>query len=68
MISELGFLLLTIVFLVSSLDSFELLMNKKYPKNFSFDQDKLSKLIFLLTLSSFICLSFSFIIQFSHLV
>ena len=61
MISELGFLLLTIVFLVSSLSSFELLMNTKYPKNFSFDQDKLSKLIFLLTLSSFICLSFSFV-------
>ena len=61
MISELGFLLLIIVFLVSSLSSFELLMNTKYPKNFSFDQDKLSKLIFLLTLSSFICLSFSFV-------
>ncbi len=61
MISELGFLFLTIVFLVSSLSSFELLMNKNYPKDYSFCQRKLSNVLFFLTLTCFTCLTISFI-------
>ena len=60
MISELGFLFLTLVFVLSSLSLIELLVKRNFFPIFSFEQRKLSITIFYLTLSSFVCLAYSF--------
>ena len=60
MISELGFLFLILVFVLSSLSLIELVVKRNFFPIFSFEQKKLSISIFYLTLSSFICLAYSF--------
>ncbi len=63
MVSEIGFLFLTIVLVISSFSFFQLLISgTNYSTDF-FNQIKLSNLIFVLTLFSFICLTYSFAIS-----
>ena len=61
MISEIGFLLLIIGLVLSSLSFFELIKIKFTNANEYFDQIKLTNIIFLCILCSFICLTYSFI-------
>ncbi len=61
MISEIGFLLLIIGLVLSSLSFFELIKVKFTNANEYFDQIKLTNIIFLCILCSFICLTYSFI-------
>ena len=59
MISELGLIFLILVFVISSFSFVNLLLVKK--KDTFFDELKFSKLIFIFTTTSFICLTYSFL-------
>ena len=61
MISEIGFLLLLLVMIISSLSFIEIIFAKTKLEIFKIDQRRLSNTIFPLTLVSFFCLIYAFI-------
>ena len=61
MISEIGLLFLTMGLVASSLSFFELIYKRFVSHTDYFDQVRLTNVIFLFILSSFLCLTYSFI-------
>ena len=61
MISEIGFLLLLLVMVISSFSFLEILLARTNLKFIQIDQTKLSNTIFPLTLISFFCLTYAFV-------
>ena len=63
MISEIGFFLLLLVMVISSLSFLEVLFPKANFNILQIDQNRLSNVIFFLTLISFFCLTHAFVIS-----
>ena len=63
MISEIGFFLLLLVMVISSLSFLEILFPKANFNILQIDQNRLSNVIFFLTLISFFCLTHAFVIS-----